>query len=180
MVSPRSTSSRSEPAIGRWLPGGKTSDEATPEVAITCATPPSARTIAVRSNGTSPRSSRMKAPKASSRSSEDPSALAQPPGLGSLHPRQSRLVTEPADEPADDQPGQQKDPEREAHAVRAERRRAEAVGTPPLEEHECREEEERNDDAPAPYEAKRRLDDREDECPPCRASVLVREEERVA
>ena len=48
-----------------------------PAAAITRATPSSARTIAVRSNGTSPRSSRMNAAKASSISSDEPSARAQ-------------------------------------------------------------------------------------------------------
>ena len=43
------------------MPGGITSSACAPAVAITRATPSSASTIAIRSNGTSPRSSRMNA-----------------------------------------------------------------------------------------------------------------------
>ena len=47
------TSSSSEPATGRRVPGGKTVSAPAPAAAITRATPSSARTIAVRSKGTS-------------------------------------------------------------------------------------------------------------------------------
>ncbi len=107
-------------------------------------------------------------------------SVAQLLGLGRLRFRGRRLAAKPCDEPADDQPGQQQDPEREAHVVPAELGRAEAVRPPPLEEDERREEEDRHDDTAAQAEAQRRLDDREDERPARRAAVLVREEERIA
>ena len=61
----------------RTVPGGITSSAWAPAVAITRATPSSASTIAIRSNGTRPRSSRMNSPNASSRSSDELSARAQ-------------------------------------------------------------------------------------------------------
>src|SRR5918994_123977 len=78
---PWSTSSRIDPSTGRAEPGGNVVSEPAPAAAITWAAPSSASTIAVRSKGTSPRSSRMNAPKAWSRSSEEPSARAQRYGL---------------------------------------------------------------------------------------------------
>ena len=58
------------------LPGGKISFAPRPAVAIVVAVSPSTRTSAARSNGTSPRSSRMKAPNAASSSSDEASARA--------------------------------------------------------------------------------------------------------
>ena len=92
-----------------------------PAAAITRAAPSSASTIAVRSNGTRPRSSRMKAAKASSISRDEPSARAQRFAASSRSTRRpswsrsalgfrgaplrdDHLPTEPVHEPADDRP----------------------------------------------------------------------------
>src|SRR5215211_1639255 len=101
-----------------------------PAVAITRARPSSASTIAVRSNGTSPRSSRMNALKASSRSSDELSArgapasgvehVAVPPelvakrlGLVGAGRRARSLRGELLDERADEDGHQERDPELE-------------------------------------------------------------------
>src|ERR687888_360340 len=108
-VRPAMISSSTDPLTPRTVPGGKTVSAPAPAVAITSASSFSTRTIVVRSKGTRPRSSRMKAPKACSSSS---------------------------DEPAHDRPGEQQDAGREGGTVGAEAGRAELVRAPPLGEDE--------------------------------------------
>ena len=112
-------------ATGRAEPGGKTSSRPRPRSPSPRRGSPSTSTIAIRSKGTSPRSSRMKAPKASSSSSDEPSARAQRfaasststrrpsssrrPSASPARDRATASRGEPVDEPADDQPDHQED-----------------------------------------------------------------------
>ncbi len=132
--SPAARPARCSPAES-CVPGGITSSARAPAVAMTRAAPSSASTIAIRSKGTSPRSSRMKAPNASSRSSDEPSARAQRFAassrsavaselvakrlclLGTAH-RGRALLAETRDEPAHEQRHQQADARLERDVVR--------------------------------------------------------------
>lgn len=78
------------------MPGGSTSPAPSPLTAIIRTFPSSASTIEARSNGTRPRSSRMNAVKASSRTSDEPSARAQRLAASIASPRRPSSSRRPS------------------------------------------------------------------------------------
>ena len=164
-----------------------------PAVAITRTRPSSRSMIAVRSNGTRPRNSRMNAPNASSSSSDEPSACAQRFAPSSTWLRRSSWsrscsassarswatavsVREPLDEPADDEGNHHFDDDLHRDVLPAEPL-VEVVVAEPLEPEQHRDARCGDHQPAANPVAEGRLDQDEDHDLPDRGGLLVVEPE---